>query len=311
MLICQGSQMAGPPIHGFLAFCFNHDAQHGLCAAGPDEDTTGVSHAGFRGMDGFNKRFTPGPALAPRPVGHRDIHKFLGISLETAIHPVIETDPLAVAKGGELQGCQDPITTETMGRGKDVTGLLTAQGCAVGHHGRMNVLIPNRSAFEHTTSALPGPFKAEVGHHRGNQTLIGQGLAILEHGSPEEQHVVAIDHASTGIDRQHPVGVTIKRKSHGGSTLKHGLTEGLKLGGTTVHIDPLTIGLAMEDRQVGAEGKKGLGATGCGRSPAQIEHDRNSIEPQSSNRCQKGILISLQQIIALAAHAAADNGAVL
>ena len=123
--------------------------------------------------------------------------------------------------------------------------------------------------------------------------------------------MVAIDHASAGIDRQHPVGVTIKRKPHGGSTLKHGLTEGLKLSGPAVHIDPLTIGLSMEDRQVGAKGKKGLSTTGCGRSPAQIKHDRDPVEPQSSNRCQKGILISLQQIIALAAHAAANNRAML
>ena len=184
MQISQGSQMAGPPIHGFLAFCFNHDAQHGLCAAGPDEDTTGFSHAGFRGLDGFNKRFAMGPALAPRPIGHRDIHKLLGVSLKAAIHPAIEADSLAVAEGGELQRCEHPIATESMGRGKDVTGLFTAEGRTIGHHRRMNMLIANGSAFQHTTPALPCPLKTEVGHHRGNQTLIREGLTLLEHGPP-------------------------------------------------------------------------------------------------------------------------------
>ena len=62
--------------------------------------------------------------------------------------------------------------------------------------------------------------------------------------------MVAIDHPTTGIHRQHPVGIAIERKSHGSSSLKHRPTQRLQLGGPTIHIDSLAIGLPMEHRQV-------------------------------------------------------------
>ena len=128
MLLRQVCQLAGPVIHNVLALRFDHDPQHRLGAAGTNEDTTGFPHAGFRGLDGLSEGLTTGPALATSPVRNRDIHKLLGISLKAAIHPAIEADSLAVAEGCELQRCEHPIATESMGRGKDVTGLFTAEG---------------------------------------------------------------------------------------------------------------------------------------------------------------------------------------
>ena len=253
MLIGQGRQLASPLIHRLLALRFHHHPQHGLGAAGANQDAAALSHAGFSGMHRVGEGRTVSPALATGPIGNGDVHQLLGIGLETAIHPAIQMDALAVAEGRELKCGEHSIAAEAMGGRKDVTGLFTTEGRAAGHHRRMDVLITHRRAIQASAPALPGPLEAEVGHHGGHEALIREGLTLLQNGSPEVEHVITVDHATTGINGQHPIGITIESKSHGGATLQHGLPQGFQLGGSTGHIDPLTVGLAMQHGQIGTQ----------------------------------------------------------
>ena len=101
-----------------------------------------------------------------------DVDQLLRISLKTAIQPVAQADALLMAKRGELKRREHTIAAEAVRGRKDVTGLLTSQGCTAGEHCGMNVLIADRGAFESSTSLLPGALKSQVGHHCGNQALI-------------------------------------------------------------------------------------------------------------------------------------------
>ena len=128
MLIGQGRQLAGPLIHRLLALRFHHHPQHGLGAAGANQDAAALSHADFSGMHRVGEGRTVSPALATGPIGNGDVHQLLGIGLETAIHPAIQMDALAVAEGRELKCGEHSIAAEAMGGCKDVTGLFTTEG---------------------------------------------------------------------------------------------------------------------------------------------------------------------------------------
>ena len=130
----------------------------------------------------------------------------------------------------QLQRRQHPIPAEAMGGSEDVTGLLTAQGCAIGHHCGMDMLVANGRALQHTAATLPGPFKSEVGHHGGDQTIARQGLLVLEDRSPEIKHVIAIHHPTLGIHRQHPVRVAVEGEAHDSPLGHHRLAKRVQLG---------------------------------------------------------------------------------
>ena len=94
----------------------------------------------------------------------------------------------------------------------------------------MNMLVADGRALKHTAATLPGPLKSQVGHHRGNQSIAGKRLLVLEHRSPEVQHMVSINHPTAGIHRQHPIGVTVKGEAHHRPLGHHGLAQGIQLG---------------------------------------------------------------------------------
>ena len=145
-----------------------------------------------------------------------------------------------------------------MGGSKDVTGLFTTKGGTIAHHGGVHVLIAHRRAVEDAAAILPGPFKPEVGHHRGHQTLVGQIPLVLQHGAPEIQRVITIQDPSPPINGQHAVGITIEGEAHGRSTVEHRLAKRGQLRGATSNIDPGAVGFSMENRQVGAESPEAL-----------------------------------------------------
>ena len=55
----------------------------------------------------------------------------------------------------------------------------------------------------------------------------------------------------------------------------------------------------MQHGQVSAEGLKHLSCTGCRRSPAEIQHDRDAVQPPPPHRTQQLVLIGRQQILPL------------
>ena len=135
-----------------------------------------------------------------------------------------------MAERCQLQRREDPITAEPMGCRKDVARLLTPKSGSTGHHRSMDVLVADGRAFEDTTAPRPGPLKSKVGHHRGNQTLAGERLLLLKHRSPEVQHMITIHHPTLGINRQHPICITVKGEAHDSTLGHHRLTQRVQLG---------------------------------------------------------------------------------
>ena len=135
-----------------------------------------------------------------------------------------------MAQGGQLNGGQNTIATQPMGGGKDVAGLFSTEARATGHHGGMDVLISHRRAIEGAAPLLPGTLEAKVRHHSGHQPLIGERLLLLQHGSPEKQHVVAVDDAAAAVHRQHPIGITVKGKTHRRAALDHSPLQRFQMG---------------------------------------------------------------------------------
>ena len=86
-----------------------------------------------------------------------------------------------MAQGGQLNGGQNTISRQPMGGRKDVAGLFSTEGRATGHHRGMDMLISHRRAIEGAAPLLPGPLEAEVRHHSGHQSLVGERLLILQH----------------------------------------------------------------------------------------------------------------------------------
>ena len=64
--------------------------------------------------------------------------------------------------------------------------------------------------------------------------------------------MITIDHTALAIHRQHPIGITIKGKSHLCTTADHGLAQRFEMGGTTAHIDAGAIGFTMQNGEIGA-----------------------------------------------------------
>ena len=59
--------------------------------------------------------------------------------------------------------------------------LFSTEGRATGHHRGMDMLISHRSAIKDAVPLLPSPLKAEVRHHGGHETLLGERLLLLQH----------------------------------------------------------------------------------------------------------------------------------
>ena len=113
------------------------------------------------------------------------------------------------------------------------------------------MLISHRSPLQLTTSRLPGSLKSEIGHHRGHQALVRQRTAVLQHRSPEVEHVVTINNPAATIHSQHPIGITIEGEPHGRTAFDHRLAQRSQMGGSTAHIDLFTICLSMQHGEVG------------------------------------------------------------
>ena len=126
---------------------------------------------------------------------------------------------------GQLQGGEHPIPTQAMGCRKDVTRLLSAEGCSTRHHCGMDMLISNGSALEDAAPLFPGALKAEVRHHGGNKSLIRKGLLFLKNRSPEEHHVITIHNPALTIHGQHAIRIAVKGKTHYSASFFNGFLQ--------------------------------------------------------------------------------------
>ena len=117
----------------------------------------------------------------------------------------------------------------------------------------MNVLVSHGSALQLSASGLPGTLEPEVGHHRGDKALIGQSTTVLQNGSPEIQHMVAVNNAATTVHSEHAIGITVKSEAHRRSTFNHRLAQRSEMGGTTAHVDSLTVSDSVQHREIGPE----------------------------------------------------------
>ena len=120
--------------------------------------------------------------------------------------------------------------------------------------------------------------------------------------------MIAVDHSAAAIHREHAVGIAVKGESHGSTTVEHGLTQRLQLGGTAGHIDALPIGLSVQHCQIGPKTGEDLSGHCRCRPPAKVQHDRDSIQSKVSNGRRQSIPVGHQQIVPLAAHSASCDG---
>ena len=111
-----------------------------------------------------------------------------------------------------------------------MAGLFSTEARATGHHRGMDMLISHRRAIEGAASLLPGPLETEIRHHSGHQPLIGERPLLLQHGPPQEKHMVAVDDAAAAIHRQHPIGITVKGKTHRRAALDHSPLQRSQMG---------------------------------------------------------------------------------
>ena len=111
--------------------------------------------------------------------------------------------------------------------------------------------------------------------------------------------MVAVNDAAATINGQHAVGIAIESEAHGSTALHNGLPERLKLRGTAVDIDPLPIGLAVQNGEVSPQGLKHLRSAGCCGTPAEIQNDGDAIEAVVADRGDETVAIGRQQIRAL------------
>ena len=66
------------------------------------------------------------------------------------------------------------------------------------------------------------------------------------------------------------------------------------MGGPATHIDPLPIGFAMENRDIGTELGEHRGPAGCRRAPAEIQNNRHTIQPLMLHALEKILLVEIE-----------------
>jgi hypothetical protein len=201
-----------------------------------------------------------------------------------------------MAKACELKSGQHTITRQTMGGGQDVSRLLTSKSCACKHHCGMHVLVTNRCPIKQSTASLPSTFETQVRHHRGDQALVWQMSPLLQGRPPEVENVITIDNTTLSIDRKHAVGIPIECEAHDSAALDHRTAQRLKVGGPTFDINPGSIWIAMQHRELGPKCRKNLSTTCCCRPPAEIKHDWHTIKPMLFNAGQQTGAVVIQQL---------------
>ena len=107
-------------------------------------------------------------------------------------------------------------------------------------------------------SRMPMP-EAEVGHHGGDDRVLGEPAVVAPVDGGDGDDLVAVDEPAVGIDRQHPVGVTIEGEPGVGTALDHRLLQVLRVGGPAPRVDVRAVGFVVEHLDGRAEGTQHLG----------------------------------------------------
>ena len=166
----------------------------------------------------------------------------------------------------------------------------------------MHMLVSHWSSVQKTTPRLPSPLKTQIRHHRGHQTLIRQLSLLLQDRPPEKKDMVTIHHTSLAINSQHAIGIPIKAKTHGGALLDHRSAQRLKMCGSAIHVDPRSIGITVQHREIGAKSSKHLCSAGCCRPPAEIQHDGDTIKSVLPNAGQQAGAVVVKEFRAMVCH---------
>ena len=251
-------------VHVRLVGCLHHHPQQRFGAAGPHQHPAAAGHRRLGRQHGLLQGLAPGPAGAAQLIGHGDIHQLLGIGRKTFIHPIGQGAPLARHQGGHLQGGEQPVATHAVVRRQDVARLLSPQGGAVLLHGGVDVLIAHGGALQQATAPLPGPFKAQVAHHRGHDAVLGQAIPGHQLLTPEVEHLITIHHPAITVYRQHAVGIAIKGKAHGGTPLQHRSPQRFQVGAAAGLVDAAAVGAAVQHGELGPQLAEQLLATAGG-----------------------------------------------
>ena len=114
MVIGRLSQPCCPEIHHIRLGCFHHDPQQWFCAAGTHEHPAFTGHRALSFINQFSQWITIGPTPATFKVRDPNVHKFLGIGLETAIQPVSQSHLLTMAESRQLKSSENAVTGEAM-----------------------------------------------------------------------------------------------------------------------------------------------------------------------------------------------------
>ena len=92
----------------------------------------------------------------------------------------------------------------------DVAGLLAAEDEVAPFELVEDVAVADRDFDEADLVAFEAFAQPEVGHHRGDDSPVAQTVSLGEIQSADREDLVAVDQRSAFVDRDDPIGITVK-----------------------------------------------------------------------------------------------------
>ena len=169
-----------------------------------------------------------------------------------------------------------------MGAEHDVARLLAAQAIARRAHPLDHVAVANRRTFQLQAFRYQKFFKSQVGHHGGDDGVIGQSAPALPGPGDQAEHLVAVDHTAPLVAKHHAVGVAIKRDADIRAMSQDRLAQGFGVLGTTMVIDVDAGRLDAQCDHFGAQFPQDAGRGLVGRAVGAIDDDFQPVQPQAS-----------------------------
>ncbi len=190
----------------------------------------------------------------------------------------------------------------------DVSGLLAAQGVALGLHRLQDVAVADGRLDEVDALALHGDLEAQVRHHGADDGVLAQ-LPGLAHGEGQHREdLVAVDLLAGRVHGQAAVGVAVVRDAEVGAVLDDGGPEQRQVRGAAAVVDVQAVRLGTDRDDLGPGPRESLGRDVGGGAVRLVQDDLQAVEPIGEHSDEMGdVTVEALGVVADPAHAGAGG----
>ena len=160
-----------------------------------------------------------------------------------------------------------------------MAGLLTTNIKTALFHLFENIAVTNIGPDQIQMPGFEKAFQAEIGHHRGHDTVTAQQAVAAPARSDQSHQLVTVDHLSLFVDHDQTVGVAIQRDANMSTAGDHGFLQYRRGRRTAFVVDIQTIGADPQGNDFRAQFPECRRRDLIGGTIGAITDDLQAVEP--------------------------------